>query len=408
MKYIKSKDSIAILVVVFLIVAYIGYQFYTITHIGLETQTAVTTTVYDTFDAEALVVRDEHVVDYDGSAITLPVLSDGDKINVGGNIAATFSSKDSANAYSKYNEIKDKLDYYETLESQSVGQATNVESINAKIDDDVDSYIRSIYNNKGSEDTSENLNSSLIQRQMIIGEKINFTSITQDLRKQAADSATSAKAASFVKTKQSGVFSSYTDGYEDIVDYKSIEDQSIKDVKELLKKVDTTKPDKAEHIGKLITSYNWYLEMIVPAEEVKGLSNGDFVTVALKNNDEAALTAEIVKGADLEVGAKETLLILKCNDMNSDLATIRKEPVEIRYNTYKGIKVPAEALHVVDGKKGVFALIASQVQFRTAEVVYSEDDWVLLSYQKDSQDGIRLYDKIIIQGKDLEDGKVYT
>lgn len=408
MKKFKGKESIAIIVVIALILLYIGYQCYSVTNIGLQTQTAVTTSVYECIDAEALIIRDEQVIKNSGSNITVPALADGDKVNVGGNVAVTFDSSDSANAYSKYNELQDQLAYYDSLESQTVGQAANVESINGKIDEYVDQYIRSSYNNRNLDANAEKLNGALVQRQLIIGEKIDFSSVTQDLRKQAETYASSSKAAGYITTDVSGVFSSYTDGYEDLVPYDKAEEQTIDSFNNAIKKLDKNAEKPSGNIGKLVTSYNWYIEMIVPADKVVDLKNGNYVSIAFKDNDDMVLNAEIVDGAEPDMGVKETLLILKCNDMNAELASLRLEEVELRYKSYEGIKVPMEALHVSDGKKGVYALISSQVRFRQADVVYSEDDWVLLSYDKDSQDGIRLYDKIIIQGKDLEDGKVYT
>ncbi len=408
MKGIKDKNGIAMFVVIVLIFVYIGYQCYTVTHIGLQTQTAVTTTVYESIDAQALIIRDEHAIEKNGSAITVPSLNDGDKINTGGTVAYTFDSSESANSYARYNEIMEQLEYYDSLESQTVGQAANVESINKQIDINVDNYIRSLYNNENVDDASQQINGALVQRQLIIGEKVDFSSITQELRKEAESYASATKTAGFVTTDKSGVFSSYTDGYENIVPYDKACDQTIDSIKEAIGKVDKSADKKTNNIGKLITSYNWYIEMVVPAEKVVSLSNGEYVAISLKNNGARTLNAKIVDGAEPDMGVKETLLVLQCNDMNADLASLRVEQIEIRCKKYEGVKVPMEALHVVDGKKGVFALISSQVRFRTADVIYSDDDWVLLSYDKESKDGIRLYDKIIIQGKDLEDGKVYT
>ena len=40
--------------------------------------------------------------------------------------------------------------------------------------------------------------------------------------------------------------------------------------------------------------------------------------------------------------------------------------------------------------------------------IYSDDDYVLAEYDESNEKSIHLYDKIITQGKDLKDGKVYT
>ncbi len=410
MKKLK-KDNIAIIIAVLLVAVYIFYECYSVTHIDLETQTALTSTVYEKIDAQALIVRNEHTIDNSSGGITVPCTEDGAKINVGGNVAMVFSSSENATQYSKYAEIQKNLEYYENLESQTMGQAANVESINNEINENVNEYIRCVNdsNIEESDNAANVLNDSLIRRQLIVGENIDFVSIIQNLRKQAETfSASSSKPDKYITTDESGVFSSYTDGYENIVDYDKIESISADKLKKALKTVSSSNEKKADYIGKLVTSYGWYFACVVPSDSVSSISDGESVDVALKNDDDTILKAEIISGADPEAEKKETVLILKCNDMDSRIASLRKEDIEIRYDKYAGIKVPVDALHVVDGKKGVYALISSQVKFREAEVIYTEDDYVLLSYDPDNENGIRLYDKIITQGKDLEDGKVYT
>ncbi len=404
-----KKDSLAIIIAVVLVFAYIFYECYSVMHIDFETETALLSTVYEKIDASALIVRDEHVIPANESKVTVPCLSDGDKINVGGNVAMTFSSSKSAESYSKYLETEKTLKYYENLESQTVGQAASVESINYEIDDDINSFVRSV-SDKNSENAvlaSSKLNDSILRRQMIIGENIDLLSIIQDLRKQM-QSYSSSKPDSFIKTDESGVFSSYTDGFEQLVDYSKIEDMSIDEINSALEKIKKGKESSSGNLGKLVTSYAWYFVCVVDSNQVLNIENGQKVQVALKDNDGDVLTVQIVDGAEPEVGEKQTALIMKSSTMNSRIASLRCEDIEIRTASHEGIKLPASALHVEGDKKGVYALISSQVKFREAKVIYSDNDYVLLSYDPDSKNGIRLYDQIITQGKELEDGKVYT
>lgn len=410
MKKIK-KDNLAIMVAIVLVVVYIFYQCYSVTHVDLETQTAVTTTVYEKIDASALIIREEQVISNSTSGVTVACLSDGDKINVGGNVAMVFSSSDKATNYSRYLDIEEELNYYEDLESQSMGQAVSVESIDKEINENVYTYIRSLTNASSStvDTAASNVNASLTKRQLIIGEDIDFGSITQQLRKEQQEiTSSSCKPDKYITTDVSGIFTQYTDGFEDMIDYSKVEDITVDQVNDYLEQTKNSTQTSSDNLGKLVTSYNWYMACVVDADSLSGLSDGGNVNVVLKDNDDTVLKAEIVKGADVAADAKESVLLLKCNDMNAKLASQRTEDIEIRCNTYTGIKVPVESVHVVDGKKGVYALISSQVKFREADVIYTTDDYVLLSYDPDNDNGIRLYDKIIIQGKDLEDGKVYT
>lgn len=404
--FIANKSNILIISVIVLIVLFVVVQCYSVTHIELKTQTATVTTVYDKVSSEALFIRDESVVQKSPSGVTVPCFNDGDKINVGGNVTMQFSSSKAAANYSKYAELTNQIKYYQTLEAQTVGQSANLETINEDVEQKVIDYADALGKNQIG-DTAEDLDSVLVRRQLIIGEDVDLLSIIENLRDQRESYSSFSKPDSYIKTDSSGVFSTYTDGYENIIDFDKAEETTIKQFKSALKSVDKAQSTD-NNIGKLVTSYNWYVQTLVDADTVKNLENGDYVNIVLKDDSSNEFKAEIVSGAEVSLGQKQTLLILKLNEMDSDIAKLRKAEIEIRRNTYEGIKVPSEALHVVDGKKGVYVLIASQVKFREATVIYSDDDYVLVEYDESNADSIHLYDKIITQGKDLKDGKVYT
>lgn len=395
---------------VIVLVAYIAYEAYSVTHVQLQFETAVLSTVYEKIDTKALVIRDEKPIANAASGITVPTLSDGDKINVGGNVAMNFSTEDAASAYAKYHELQEQLRYYEDLEAKTLGQAASVESINSEIDTRVDEYIRALDSSDGTKisKASENANDALLRRQMIIGESVDLVSIIQDLRQQSEAVADAAMPDSYITTEQSGVFSSYTDGYETLWDYAAAEGMTPEQIEDAINTVTAGEQPESSNLGKLITSYAWYLACAVDADEVLSLKNGSKINVALKDSDDTVLTCQIVSGADVQPGQEKTALILKCSSMDSKLANLRCEDIEIRIKEYEGIKVPASALHVDGDKKGVYALVSSQVSFREAEVIYSQDDFVMLAFDQSNPDGIRLYDKIITQGKELEDGRVFT
>lgn len=404
--YNVNKSNVLIISVIVLIVLFVVIQFYKVTHIELKTQTATISTVYDKVSSEALFIRDESVVEKSPSGVTVACFQDGDKINVKGNVAMQFSSSKAAANYSKYAELTKQIKYYQTLEAQTVGQSADLETINEDIEQKVINYADGLAKNQIG-DTAEDLDSVLVRRQLIIGEDVNLLSIIENLRDQRNNYQSYSKPDRYIKTEKSGVFSSYTDGYENLIDYSKAEETTIDGFKSALKAVDKAQ-NVSNNIGKLVTSYTWYVQTLVSADTVKNLENGDYVNIVLKDDTSKSFKAEIVNGAEIALGQKETLLVLKLNEMDADIAKLRKAEIEIRRNTYEGIKVPSEALHVLDGKKGVYVLIASQVKFREVNVIYSDDDYVLAEYDESNEKSIHLYDKIITQGKDLKDGKVYT
>lgn len=404
--FTANKGNWLIISVVVLIVLFVVIQFYKVTHIELKTQTATVSTVYDKVSSEALFIRDESVVEKAATGVTVPCFEDGDKINVKGNVAMQFSSSKAAANYSKYTDLTNQIKYYQTLEAQTVGQSANLETINEDIEQKVINYADGLCRNKIG-DTAQELDSVLVRRQLIIGEDVDLLSIIENLRDKRNSYSSFSKPDKYIKTDESGVFSNYTDGYENIIDFDKAEETSVKEFKSALSAVDNSK-DVADNVGKLVTSYTWYVQTLVSTDTVKNLENGDYVNIVLKDDSSKEFKAEIVSGADVSLGQKETLLVLKLNEMDADIAKLRKAEIEIRRNKYEGIKIPSEALHVVDGKKGVYVLIASQIKFREVNIIYSDDDYVLAEYDESNTNSIHLYDKIITQGKDLKDGKVYT
>ena len=407
-KYI-SKDVIVIAVVLIAIAAYIIAECYSATHVDIQTVTAVKSTVYQTLDKKALVIRDEHTVEGNSSGVTVACVNDGEKVKVGGNIAMVFSNSDNAKSYSSALDLQSRLDYYINLESKSAGTATDVEQIDSDVINDVNDYIRSSSSNNFSaaQSAALDLNDKLTRRQMIIGEDIDFSTVKQGLeQKLNAINLESCKPTGYVSTKESGIFSSYSDGCETAFDYKNIDKLDVNTLDKYI--AQAKKAKKTDSLGKLITDYEWYFACKVSADEVKGIENGDILNVALKDSDKV-IECEVVSGATLDLGVKVAVLILRSSEMDSELASMRLENIEIRFNEYTGFKVPSSAIHINDkGEKTVYALVANQVESRTGKVIYSTKDYVVFEYTPEDENSIRLYDQIITQGKDLHDGKVYT
>ena len=140
----EKLNNIFMAVAIVLIFAYIFYEVYSVSHIDIKTETAVVSTVYEKIDAKAIVRRDEKPINKVSGKITVPCFNDGDKVNVGGNIAMTFSSEKAATDYSKYAELQNQLAYYRNLESRTLGQAASVESIDSEINNNVNLYIRAL------------------------------------------------------------------------------------------------------------------------------------------------------------------------------------------------------------------------------------------------------------------------
>ena len=403
-------DIVAIILVLALIGGYIFYGCYSALNVDVETITAVKSTVYEAIDAQALVIRDEHTVSGSSGGVTVASVNNGEKVKAGGNIAMVFSSEEDATKYSSAQELQSQLSYYEELETQASGTVTDVEQIDSDILSDVNSYIRAVGNGRYDSllEYSDDLNERFIRRQLTIGEKIDFSQVKSDIKNQLDEiNVSTCSPVDYLTTEESGIFSSYTDGFESIVDYSKATEIDAATLKSCIEKVSESGNDSSS-FGKLITSYEWYFCCVVPSEDTAKISDGDTLNVTLKSSDDI-LKCQVISGADPDLNTEETVLVLRCSDMNSRIASMRLEDIEIRYSEYEGFKIPASAVHVDDnGEKFVYALISNTVEKRSGEIIYSTKDYVVFGYDAQNSDSIRYYDQIITKGTDLHDGKVYS
>ena len=112
--------------------------------------------------------------------------------------------------------------------------------------------------------------------------------------------------------------------------------------------------------------------------------------------------------------------------MNEDLSDLRIVSGKIVLEEHTGLKVSRDAIRVNEnGEEGVFVRRGELITFRRINVIYSEDSFVIASpptvTADDNKEGneekkikkeeliknhIKLYDEIIVSGKDLSDGMV--
>lgn len=129
------------------------------------------------------------------------------------------------------------------------------------------------------------------------------------------------------------------------------------------------------------------------------------VQIRVPGKQDEALDATVVEVLpDEESGlAKVTL---ECNTINANVLHFAQEEAEIVLATYEGIRVNKEALHIVDGERGVYVKYGSLQRFRRIEIEFEDESYLLLPADGAVGEAseVRLYDEIIVEGPNLQDG----
>ncbi len=403
----RTQRTTVILLVSLLVLAYFGYQVYLVASPTLSTEVAYQYTVSDSVDTTAFVVRNEAYLQSDGSGTIISVLGDGSRVSKGEEVAAVFTEESDAATYATMISLKEDLARYQRLNSQNGSYAVNVSSMNESICKSVIDLVNTVDsgNLDNLSDQVYDVRDKIITRQIATGENLALDSIISGITSEY--SALTKQNGSFtrIRSDASGYYVSGTDGYESAVDYDSVSDLTVDDIQKLLKAKASSVPENT--FGKLFEDFDWYLVCVADTNKVGNLSVGSKVTVQMPYSSVGSVPAEVV-AINASAEDKKTALIFRSNYMSSDIAQLRKEEVQIVMDTLEGLKINSKAIRVNDdGDKGVYVKSGNTCKFKKVDIIYSDSGWVLSKVHEESG-YVSLYDEIILEGKDLYDGKIIS
>ena len=395
----------------------------------VETEEAVNAGISDVIHTDCFVVRKEEYITNDTDGVLSYSVNNGDDISVGQTIADVYNNENDAvyrqQIASVNSQIKDLRDLSETYYKDSL----SLETVDSQINNNLFSVLSDVncgdFTNAKS--LSNNLLFSICERQIITGEAKDFTSkISQLKNKKDELESNCSESIGTVSSDKAGYFVSAPDGYEKSVKYANVKKILVDDLKKIKK---SKIPDNV--IGKVITNPDWYVVCEISADDAVGLSKllnqGAEISVKMPSLKAESIPATIY--SINQSGKKQSaVLVLKCDYMDSYLATARSEKLEITTLSYEGIKVAKRAIHeatvekTVKDKKGktttkekkvqgVYVLHGSELRFKEISIVYSSSDYVLCNPSPEegvlfSDETIELYDQVIVKGDNLYDGKV--
>ena len=101
-------------------------------------------------------------------------------------------------------------------------------------------------------------------------------------------------------------------------------------------------------------------------------------------------------------------LVVSCQTVNAEILSFGVETAQIDLKTYEGIRIDKAALHIVDGQRGVYVKYGNLQRFLKIETLYEDENYILIpdNGKLGTDNEVRLYDEIIVQGTNLQDGKL--
>ena len=157
--------------------------------------------------------------------------------------------------------------------------------------------------------------------------------------------------------------------------------------------------------GKVITSYHWYYYATCDLEAAEKFQNQTQVTISFPGKSEEELPAT-VESVTVDQDGGLAKVVLACEYTNSDMLKLVQQPAQVSFATYTGLRIDKNALHIVNGEKGVYVKYGSIQRFRKIYVLYENEDYILVPADQSNGSEVKLYDEVIVEGTNLQDGNL--
>lgn len=394
------------LAVAALLLVYIAYQGYQIVMSPLTTETVTRATAYQTLEATGVVFRDETVITQTANGYLFYTVTNGDRVAKQGKIADVFASESDALAQQQLDTLDAELEALSTINAQGTTNRANLSAINQQLNQTWAELASAARKNEisGIADLRSRMLTLFNKQQITIGRVENFDSQLAALKAQRAALAKSFKAAvSGITAPAAGYFIGEMDGYEELCGTKNVTSLTVEKLRAV---IDGEAPTAAAGIGKVVEDYEWYLACVLPLAQASMVKTGAQLEVRMPFVSNDVITMQVVAvNKDTDGNA---VLVLQCTQMNQALSTARIEQVEIRLQQYDGIRIPDSALYFNDSQDpGVYVQAGNVLSFRRVRVLYHDanDNYSVCEITDDS-DYAQLYDKMVVKGENLYDGKL--
>ena len=415
-------------VAITLVLVYIVFLFITTNFLGsnnIVTETAYMSKAYDIVESRCMIARDEEYLPSGSDGVLVYDVSDGDKVTGDGVIATAYATQDDVTAIQQKEELTERIEYLESLNAVNASANVGIDTINGQINERLIAVMKSInahdYSNISS--AEQDLMTSILRKQLLTGEQGNLDEKIADLKNQLA-AITVGSPVGTVKAGSAGYFVSKVDGYEQTFDVSKLDEITVEDIENAA----PAEIDPADYTGKIIKNVNWYLLCPVTADEATALSHADeTVKIRLPSAIDGEIPAKIIRVNTFGDGQK-AVAILQCNYMSDALSKLREENIEIIVNEYDGLKISKSALHddditytVEDDKgnetektehvQGVYVVYGVELVFKQVVIDYSGDEYIICNPEPErgallNGSTVSLYDKVVVEGGDLFDGKI--
>ncbi len=379
------------------------------------TETAVAVSASNAVSFKGVYIRDEQIIEYKGKGVISYAVDDGGRLSSGETAAYVYNDEKQIRINEKIAEIDAEIAVLNKIQNPGTQEVDQPAYLAGLIENAYKNIIA--YKEAGDleklRSEKEELVIYLSTMQYVTQEIHNFSDKIASLKTERHNlESQQVDPIDTIPVPNSAYFVSYTDGYENILNFSKAETLTASEIKSVTD-INNAKIDP-DSIGKIINGYTWKIAGVIedPRDYFKDGKKIKLYFPSSGNTIDAVI--EKIRAAETD-NQNEKIIIINCTDMSYDFVQHRVETIEIQDEEYKGIRIPREAIIVKEmeiekrnpetdaiemvktGVRGVYIKQGEKVTFKLIDEIFQDEDYIVSRVRPESK-YVQLYDDTIVSG----------
>ena len=390
-----------LLIVVFGI--YLAVQFFIIFHRGYKTETAIAYTMADSVSLQGVVSFD--TVRVDGSGDLGYLVSDGERVTNGTVLAECYTDDSQGLLRERLDRLGRTIDLLSKSQNSSGSDLSLLTSQTRQaLYNLLDKLDTAQYS--GITDAEDAFLLAQNRLQVNTGQTEGFTQTIQALQTEYDGIKAQLDTLQTITATTNGYFSSVSASPTITTDAAQLDATTPAELNDMLQN-GFAAADTANCAGQIATGFSWKFYAIcdlATADRLDGVSSVKISVPGKQNTPLVATVQELTRDEDAGLAK----LVLSCQTVNAEILSFGVETAQIDLKTYEGIRIDKAALHIVGGQRGVYVKYGNLQRFLKITTLYEDENYILIpdNGKLGTDNEVRLYDEIIVQGTNLQDGKL--
>ena len=385
-----------------LVSVYIIVQCFVIFRRSYKTETAIKYTLAESITLDGVVAFDS--VDVAGSGDLGYLVQDGERVTNGTTVAEVYTD----DSQGLQRERLDRLERTITLltkSQNSTGSDLSVLTNQTKqaLYNLLDKINTAQYS--GITDAEDTFLLAQNRLQVSTGQTAGFADTIAALQVEYDSIKAQLDALQTITATTNGYFSSTAASPAIAADRQALDDADPATLQKML--ADGFPAAATDRAGQITTGFSWKFYAVCDLDTAARFDNISSVKISVPGKQNTPLSAT-VEEVTLDKDNGIAKIVLQCQTINAEVLSFGQETAQIDLKTYEGIRIDKEALHIVDGQRGVYVKYGNLQRFLKIATLYENDSYILIpeNGKIGTDNEVRLYDEIIVQGTNLQDGKL--